>query len=205
MRPLAILVVAALVAAPPAAAQAGAGLVQPGDRILLQVEGEPQLTDTFTVRPGPQLDLPPLGSVPLAGVRRDEVERTIGDWLRQYLTHPVVRAQTLLRISVLGEVARPGFYALPSDAVVGDVVMAAGGLTPEARLDRAQVTRGGDVRFDRGALRQAILSGATLDALAFRSGDALQVPRRHDTESTFRILAIVTALPLAIYATTRIF
>ncbi|OYV71887.1 MAG: hypothetical protein B7Z72_05980, partial [Gemmatimonadetes bacterium 21-71-4] len=41
-----------------------------GDRILMTVEGEPQLSDTFTVVPGPAIDLPVIGTVPLTGVKQ---------------------------------------------------------------------------------------------------------------------------------------
>ncbi|HKI94211.1 MAG TPA: hypothetical protein VJ992_02860, partial [Gemmatimonadales bacterium] len=41
------------------------GDFQVGDRVLLAVEGEPTLTDTFTVQAGPQIVLPNIGAVPL--------------------------------------------------------------------------------------------------------------------------------------------
>src|SRR6266853_6499932 len=44
------------------------GDFQVGDRIMLRVEGEAGLTDTFTVRGGRELVLPSIGSVPLSGV-----------------------------------------------------------------------------------------------------------------------------------------
>src|SRR5689334_24788744 len=90
--------------------------VRPGDRILLRVTGEPQLTDTFTVIAGPAIDLPTLGTVPLAGVRRDSVEAHLATFPARYLRDPQVRAVVLLRLGVAGEVVRPGFYALPSTA-----------------------------------------------------------------------------------------
>src|SRR5690349_14174494 len=67
-----------------------------GDRILLRVTGEPQLTDTFTVIAGPAIDLPTLGTVPLAGVRRDSVEAHLATFLARYLRDPQVRAVVLL-------------------------------------------------------------------------------------------------------------
>src|SRR6266566_4950303 len=43
-----------------------------GDRILLSVQGEKELSDTFTVGLGGQLTLPLIGNVPLEGVLRSE-------------------------------------------------------------------------------------------------------------------------------------
>src|SRR5690348_4047544 len=50
------------------------GDFQTGDRILVRVEGEPQLSDTFTVAPGPALELPQVGSLALSGVLRSELQ-----------------------------------------------------------------------------------------------------------------------------------
>ena len=189
----------------PLAAQAPAGSIQPGDRVLLRVAGEPQLTDTFTVGEGPALELPTLGRVPLDGVTRDSIEPTLNAFLARYLNHPVIHAQVLLRLGILGEVARPGFYALPVGAVLEDLVMAGGGLTRDARLERAQLLRDDKILLRDADLTHAIGEGRTLDALAIRSGDALRVPRRPDQEGRVRILSALVALPIAVYGLVRLF
>src|SRR2546425_1957900 len=48
------------------------GDFQPGDRILLLVEGEKELSDTFTVGPQRDILLPNTGTVSLQGVLRSE-------------------------------------------------------------------------------------------------------------------------------------
>src|SRR2546427_1171453 len=59
-----------------AAAQDPTDEFQIGDRILLRVEGDSSLTDTFTVSRGPALVLRVIGELSLAGVRRADVERS---------------------------------------------------------------------------------------------------------------------------------
>lgn len=194
-----------LLAAPPARAQVPTAGIQPGDRILLAVAGEPTLSDTFTVGAGPSLVLPGFGSVSLAGVPRDGLTPHLTTFLATYLNRPVVTAQVLLRLGVIGEVARPGFYALPADAVLQDLVMAAGGLTSSARIERAELVRADVVLVKTDPTRRAMAEGRTFDALALRSGDALRIPRRPDQESRVRIITGLVTLPLAIYAITRIF
>jgi polysaccharide export outer membrane protein len=189
----------------PLGAQSLAGVVQPGDRVLLHVVGEPQLSDTFTVVAGPSLELPTLGTLSLAGVARDSVEPPVTAFLSRYLNHPVVHAQVLLRLGVLGEVARPGFYALPVGALLEDLIMAGGGMTRDARFDRANVLRNEKVLLRQGDVQHAVGSGTTLDALALRSGDVLQIPRRADQESRVRILGALVALPIAVYGLVRLF
>ncbi len=194
-----------LLAVSPARAQTPAPGIQPGDRVLLVVTGEPTLTDTFTVTAGPHLVLPTFGTVSLVGVPRDSIAGHLTHYLASYLTRPTVRAQVLLRLGVIGEVARPGFYALPADAVLQDLIMAAGGLTTSARIERADLVRANEVFAETAPTRSALSQGRTFDALELRSGDALRIPRRPDQESRVRIITGLVTLPLAIYGITRIF
>src|SRR6266849_5143048 len=50
------------------------GDFQPGDRIKLQVDSEPQLSDTFPVGPSQEVVLPIIGVVSLHGVLRSELQ-----------------------------------------------------------------------------------------------------------------------------------
>jgi protein involved in polysaccharide export with SLBB domain len=179
--------------------------IQPGDRVLLRVNGEPQFTDTFTVEIGPKLDLPNIGAISLAGVSRDSIEPHLTAALGRYLNHPVVRAQVLLRLGILGEVTKPGFYALPTGAVLEDLIMVAGGMTTNAKFEGTKLTRDREVLLKGDQVHRAIASGQTFDALALRSGDALEIPRRPDQEGRVRIITALVGLPIAIYGLTRLF
>ncbi|MDD1678421.1 MAG: SLBB domain-containing protein [Methanomicrobiales archaeon] len=195
-----------------AAVTAGAQTQQPaarfnvGDRILLRVEGEAQLSDTFTVGPGPALTFPVLGVVSLADVPRSAVEPYLTGQLSRFIKHPVVHARALIRVSVLGEVARPGYYAVPTDLVLADALMVAGGPTRDANMEGVRVERAGE-RLSPAVTRQALARGATLDDLSLHSGDGIDVPRtpRHDTEGTVRTLAILLTIPATIFGLTRVF
>jgi len=177
---------------PMVAAQTRATPFQVGDRILLHVEGDSALSDTFTVVAGPALRLPAIGEISLAGVRRSDLEAHLTRELGRYLKDPVVQARALIRVSVLGEVVRPGYYALPVDLVLADALMVAGGATQNARVDRLQVLRGNSSLWSGDALQSQIARGATLEDLGMRAGDRIQVPLgRHDPESTWRILGII--------------
>jgi protein involved in polysaccharide export with SLBB domain len=172
------------------AAQTRATPFQVGDRILLHVEGDSALSDTFTVVAGPALRLPAIGEVSLAGVRRADLEAHLTRELGQYIKDPVVQARALIRVSVLGEVTRPGFYAVPIDLVLADALMLAGGATQEARVDRLRILRGNSVLWSGNSLQTEIARGATLEDLGVRAGDRIQVPKR-DPESKWRIVSII--------------
>ena len=164
---------------------------QVGDRILLHVEGDSALSDTFTVVAGPALRLPEIGEISLAGVPRANLEAHLTRELGRFIKDPVVQARALIRVSVLGEVTRPGYYAVPVDLVLADALMVAGGATKDARVDHLRVLRGNSSLWSGNELQTQIARGATLDQLGIRAGDRIQVPGHRDAESTWRIVGIV--------------
>src|SRR5438093_6175138 len=83
---------------------------QAGDRILLHVEGDSALSDTFTVVAGPTLRLPNIGEISLAGVRRTDLEAHLTRELSRYIKDPVVQARALIRVSFVGDVNSHGLY-----------------------------------------------------------------------------------------------
>ena len=172
-------------------AQTRATAFQVGDRILLSVEGDSALSDTFTVVAGPALRLPNIGEISLAGVRRTDLEAHLTSELGRYIKDPVVQARALIRVSVVGEVTRPGFYAVPIDLVLADALMLAGGATQDGRVDQLSILRGNSSLWSGSKLQTAIAQGATLDELGIRAGDRIQVPGRGDPESKWRIVGIV--------------
>ena len=181
----------AAVTATSAAAQLPAPPFQVGDRVLLKVEGDSALSDTFTVVAGPALRLPDIGEISLAGVRRTDLESHLQHELSRYIKDAVVQARALIRVSVTGQVAHPGFYAVPIDLVLPDALMLAGGATQQARVDKLTVIRGAAPLWDGDRLQAAIAHGSTLDQLGIQAGDRIQVPGERDPESKWRIAGIV--------------
>jgi len=180
------------------------GDFQAGDRIFLRVDGEAQLTDTFTVAPGPELPLPQLGAVPLKGVLRQELQPRLEAHLGQYLRNPVVQIRPLIRVLVEGEVLRPGFYAVAPQQPLADVITAAGGFTPRSKPTGIQVQRGAATIWEGPMLQQSLSRGDSFDYLNLRAGDRVLVPAHGDSERTIRIISILATIPFALYTLTRI-
>lgn len=154
---------------------APAGEFQVGDRIALSVIGEPTLSDTFPVRAGRILTLPNLRDIPLAGIQRSAVQPYLARQIGAYVKNAEVRAIPLVRVGVLGEVGRPGYYFVPAEALLSDVVMVAGGPTGTADLNRTVVKRGNrDVRGSKEVSR-ALTSGQTIAQLGVTGGDQVVV------------------------------
>lgn len=179
-------VVALLITAMAAQAQQGAIAADefhPGDRISLTVEGtgtgatqgSTMISDTVVVREGQILRLPTFGDISLAGVRRPALEKYLTQQFSKFVRDPVVHATPLVRIAVLGQVGRPGFYSLPSDIPLSDVVMRAGGPTGESDLNKTVVKRGTTTIIDEGRISQALTAGQTLDDLRVAPGDEVVV------------------------------
>lgn len=183
------------------------GDFQVGDRILLAVEGEQAMSDTFAVMTGRVLRLPTVGDVGLTGILRSELEEHLRRSLAKFLREPVVRARALIRLSLLGEVGRPGFYVMPTDIVLTDALMLAGGPGVNARLDRLRVERRGAVVLSRDAMRDALAQGRTIDQLNLQAGDEVIVPKRAGFfgESTWRTVSVILSIPVAIYGLIQIF
>ena len=185
------------------------GDFQAGDRILLVVQGESSLTDTFTVRQGHELVLPLAGTISLKGVLHGELVGYLKAQLARELREPRVQAYAMVRVAVDGAVLRPGFYSVPVGALLGDALMAAGGLSPTARAGAVSVERGGREVLSAAAFRQATAGGKTLDQLDVRAGDRFVVPERgaglSAAEGPVRTLTLLLSIPLTVFAVTRLF
>lgn len=183
------------------------GDFQPGDRIRLQVDSEPQLSDTFPVGPSQEVVLPVVGVVSLHGVLRSELQTHMTTELGRFLRDPVVRAMPLIRLQIAGEVARPGYYMMPPTSVLSDVVTAAGGTTQNAEEDKMFVQRGDDRLYEGQALQGLISEGKTLDDASIRPGDKFVVPTKNSDSVfyTVRTISILLSIPLTIFALTQIF
>jgi len=194
-----------------------------GDRILLVVEdpeppatgagtpvvksSEQQLSDTFTVGSSQELTLPVVGVVSLRGVLRTELEPRLTEEIVRYIRDPVVHARALVSLGLTGELARPGYYSVPVDAVIPAVLMAAGGTTHDTKLTKLKIQRNGKTIWEGDALRQAMAAGSTVDDLELRPGDAIVVPRGGSISGLYgpaQLVAVLLGIPVTIYTLTRI-
>lgn len=149
------------------------GDFQVGDRLNIKVEGQTELTSTFTVAPGPSLLLPGIRELSLAGVLRAEIRGHLAQHLAQFLVKPVIDVEPLMRIWVAGAVNRPGFYTVAAETPLTDALMTAGGPTPQAKLTEIRIERDGRRIWEGEALQQAMNEGRTLDQLSLRAGDRI--------------------------------
>jgi protein involved in polysaccharide export with SLBB domain len=156
------------------------GDFQPGDRVILTIVSDARHTDTLVVRSGRVLELPGKIGLPLSGVLRSELEERASTEVLKYIKAAQVTAVPLTRIGVLGEVSHPGYFALASDVPLTDAIMAAGGPTVTADVDRTTVRRGTQEYRSSDETRQAVARGLTIDQFGLRAGDELVVGKKRN-------------------------
>lgn len=182
------------------------GDFQVGDRLLLRVQDEQALTDSFTIRTGQVLELPNIPPIPMRGILRSEAERHLRTTIARYLRDPVVRVEPLVRIAFSGAITRPGFHALPADVPLADAIMTVGGPSGTADLKKVTVRRAGVEVASRERMRQALAQGATLDQLSLQGGDEITIGERgRGFGNTLQVVGIVSGLLFGVAAAANAF
>lgn len=158
-----------------------------GDVLSVRVwNQEGMSTNRARVRDDGKISIPFLQDVEVARMTPNELGDRLQVRLKPFIVNPVVTVtleeRAPLRISVLGEVAKPGSYDLPAGATVLHALAVAGGLSEFARRDGIYLLRyghwaDGDPSPARIRFRWSALSRGTPPASTFplRSGDVVVV------------------------------
>lgn len=172
-----------------------------GDRIIVRVEGQATLSDTFAVRDGNRLLLPGIDDIALQGVLRSELEDRVRTAIAAYYRDPSVRVVPLLRVLVRGGVMRPGYYALPADLLLSDAIMAAGGPSAVANVNRSHLKRGTQRVYAPKEFAQLVQDGYSLDQAHLRPGDELVVGEKiqQNWAAIFQAGAALTGIVTLVY------
>ncbi len=119
--------------------------IGPEDVLAIMVWKNDALSRTVTVRPDGMISLPLIQDVKAAGLTANELRDAIIKRLVDYMPAPevsvIVNEVRSFKVSVLGEVAKPGRYELKSWTTVLDVIAAAGGFNQFANRGRIVVLR----------------------------------------------------------------
>ncbi|MEQ9435442.1 polysaccharide biosynthesis/export family protein [Hyphomonas sp.] len=106
-----------------------------GDRLRINVFGQPELSGEFLVDGTGAISLPLIGQVEAVGMSTQDLETRIATSLSNgFLLDPKVSAEVInyRPFYILGEVGRPGEYPFNSGLTVLNAVAAAGGFTYRA-------------------------------------------------------------------------
>ncbi|MFM8838814.1 MAG: polysaccharide biosynthesis/export family protein [Bacteroidota bacterium] len=105
--------------------------------------GDPYFMFGYTVSDSGHLDLPVLGKIKVAGMNVVQAQDAVQKEIDKYFTQAFVKlALGGIRFSVIGEVLRPGKYAVMQNRLtILEALATAGELKPEANRNRVQLIR----------------------------------------------------------------
>jgi protein involved in polysaccharide export with SLBB domain len=180
------------------------GDFQVGDRVVVTIVTDAARSDTVAVRSGKVLELRDKILVPVDGVLRSELKDRVSVEVLKYIKAREIQVVPLMRVGILGDVAKPGYFALASDLPITDAIMSAGGPTGAADLQRSIVRRGNEEFRSAAETRRAIAGGLTLDQFGLSAGDELVVGHRSDfnTGAAVGVVGTLTSI-VALIVTMR--
>jgi protein involved in polysaccharide export with SLBB domain len=155
----------------PALAQTATTL-RPGDAIRVEIWREQDLSGEFLVAVDGTVTLPLLGRMRLVDIPVELIRDTLIAQYRVTLRNPSINVTPIRRVSVLGEVQKPGLYGADPTLSLAGVVALAGGSTANGNLNRIRIIRDGRV------YREQVGAGETLSGADIRSGDQIVVEQR---------------------------
>ena len=156
----------------PVTQDAGEYTLGVGDAVRINVYGQEEMSQEYTVEPDGAISLPLAGTVGAAGYTAREVEQAIVAKLHpDYMVDPKVSVEVIgfRSMYVLGEVQQPGKYEYVPNMTVMQAVAIAGGYTYRAAENSAEVTR-----HVKGALNTFTVDDKTM----LKPGDTIVIKRR---------------------------
>jgi len=89
------------------------------------------------------IDFPVLGKLKLAGLNKIQSKEMIKDMLKDYIKDPIVNIRTMnFKITILGEVTRPGSYNIPNERItLIEALGLAGDMTIKGKRENVLVIR----------------------------------------------------------------
>jgi polysaccharide export outer membrane protein len=166
--------------------------IGPGDVLKITVWGHEDLTRSAVVAADGRMPFPLIGDVPVASLTPTQLEVRLRERLGEYVVAPqvtvVVQEYRSQKVFVLGEVEKPGTYALTSQtqATLLDILSQAGGPSKTAgrqiivvRFPKsdAPVAPGAAGSQTLKANLKSLLDGDNRENIVLESGDTIYVPK----------------------------
>jgi polysaccharide export outer membrane protein len=158
--------------------------IQPGDKVAISVFGEEDLEKEVVVSPDGGISFPLIGDIQAKGKSVSVLRNELKQRLARYIPGAVVSVSILEvvgnKVSVLGQVNKPGEYVLSGATDVLQALSMAGGVTPFASSSKVKILRRDPVTQKQSVIRfnyKDVISGRRLEQnILLRSGDTVVVP-----------------------------
>lgn len=123
----------------------GAFVIGADDLLAISVWKEPDISRSIVVRSDGKISLPLVGEVVAAGQTPLQLEHTITEKLKAYITDPevtvIVQQINSEKYNILGQVTKPGAYPLTATTTIVDAIAAAGGFRDFAKKKGIYILR----------------------------------------------------------------
>ncbi|MGH7303676.1 MAG: polysaccharide biosynthesis/export family protein [Candidatus Rokuibacteriota bacterium] len=153
--------------------------IGPEDSLLISVWKNDAMSRAVLVRPDGKISLPLVNDVQASGLTVLELRDVLTGKLKEFMPSPevsvIVTDVRSLKVSVIGEVSRPGRYDLKSYATVLDVLAMAGGFTQFASRSRIVILTGDGKSMKRIPFNYNKVPGEQ-ENFYLRNGDIVLVP-----------------------------
>lgn len=158
-------------------------VIKAGDILEISVTGNPALSQAVIVNPDGTIDFPALQGVPVDGITIDRFQEILIAQLSRYLpATPLVFVRFgesyPIKVTVLGQVVRPGLYVIANTTTLQGAVGAAGGFIPGAQLSRIRLIHSSGMNKTEEIinLEQFYLQGDPSVLPILRDGDTVVIP-----------------------------
>jgi polysaccharide biosynthesis/export protein len=168
--------------APNASANDTNYVIGPDDVLMVDVWKEKELSGSVPVRPDGKISLPLLNDVQAAGLTPMQLMNDLSEKLKKYVTDPHVTVTVTTinsrKVYILGEVTRPGAFALLPDMTVLQALTSAGGPTPYAKTSKIYVLRNQNGAQTKLAFNYKVVvkGGSPEQNILLKPGDTVVVP-----------------------------
>ena len=161
-------------------------VIGPGDILEVSVWRHPDLDTKVTVRPDGNISFPLVGDIRASNMSIVALKNSITSGLKSVIKNPQLTINVSgfdsKKISVLGEVVRPGVYTFDGQLSVLEAISKAGGYARDtAYLPTVIVVRRGPDGKPQGLhinLEDVIEKAKLAENLALQAGDIVFVPRK---------------------------
>jgi polysaccharide export outer membrane protein len=129
-------------AAEPLQAAPTPAAVEAGDRLTLQVWGEPDLKGEMIVDPAGTVSLPRGGVLRVTTIPVVDIRDSIRSRLSDFIRDPNVDLQIERRVVVNGAVTKPGVYFMDINSTLRDAIAQGGGISESGSQSKVAILRG---------------------------------------------------------------
>jgi protein involved in polysaccharide export with SLBB domain len=144
--------------------------LRPGDVIRLRIWREPDLSGDFPVDEFGRVNLPLVGTYPVADETRESLQKKLVAAYRGSVQNLSMDVIFFRRVPVVGAVRTPGLYPVEATMTVADAIALAGGSILDADRTRIMLMRSGKI------IQKNVDPAMPISQLATNPGDQLYIP-----------------------------